>query len=106
MLPRSKRLSRAEIAHVLKAGTRASDPMCDMRYLKGQSFKAAVIVSKKVARTSVARHRIKRSVFAALHTLPASAFHVVVFPKKPEARVTSTSYTTVCERILNRLTHA
>lgn len=46
----------------------------------------AVVVSKKVARLSVARHRIKRRVLAILRTLPLPPA-LIIFPKSSAGSV-------------------
>lgn len=54
---------------VLKSGYRLSSPHFTA-ILSKEASGYAVVVSKKVARLSVTRHRIKRLVIAALRTLP------------------------------------
>ena len=51
---------------------------------EGQGY--AVVVSKKVARLSVTRHRLKRVVLEALRTLPLPKA-LIVFPKATAARL-------------------
>ena len=54
-----------------------------------------VVVSKKAARLSVARHKIKRRVFAALRTLPLPPALIVM----PKASVAELSYAEVQEEL-------
>lgn len=71
----------------LKSGRRLSSEHLSV-VLPKEGTGYAVIVSKKVARLSVMRHRIKRRVLAALRTLPLPT-SLIVFPK---ASVGSVSY--------------
>ena len=59
----------------------------------------AVVVSKKAARLSVTRHRIKRRVFAALRTLELPRA-LIVFPR---ASASSVSYQDIQTELFNLL---
>lgn len=87
MFPRSQRLSREAFPTVIKAGRRLSSPHFTA-VLSNEVRGYAVVVSKKVARLSVTRHRIKRRVLAALRTFPLPS-SLIIFPK---ASVSSVSY--------------
>lgn len=52
-----------------------------------KSFGYAVIVSKKIARLSVTRHRIKRQIFGALETFPTLPDSLIIFPKPSALRL-------------------
>lgn len=71
MFPRRKRLPRAEFPSVVKNGRRISSPNFSAIIPKDTSG-YAVVVSKKTARLSVTRHRIKRRVLGALRQLTIS----------------------------------
>jgi ribonuclease P protein component len=60
-----KRLTREEIADVLKRGIRAHGLLCTYLSLPQGTSGVSVIVSKKVAHTAVMRNRIKRRIRAA-----------------------------------------
>ncbi|MHB8660974.1 MAG: ribonuclease P protein component [Minisyncoccota bacterium] len=79
MFSRRERLPRADFPLALKAGQRLSSAHFTA-ILPPKSTGYAVIVSKKAARLSVTRHRIKRQVLHALRTLtpPKS---LILFPK-------------------------
>ena len=49
----------------------------------------AVIVSKKTARLSVTRHRLKRRTLAALRSLPTLPNGLLVYPKASALKLTS-----------------
>ena len=91
VFPKQKRLSRAAFPHFLKDGRRLSSlnfsiiiPKKAEIPTKEQGY--AVVVSKKVARLSVTRHRIKRQVLTALRTLPLPQT-VILFPKASVAKM-------------------
>jgi len=76
---RRHRLTRAAFEALLKAGTRRSGPHFSI--IRSTSVPGyAVVVPKKVARLSTARHRIKRRVLAVLKTLPLPK-GLIVFPR-------------------------
>lgn len=83
MFSGKKRLKRTEFSSIIKIGRRAISPNFSVIVSKN-SEGYAVVVSKKVARLSVTRHRIKRRVLEAMKTLslPQS---LVVFPKSSVA---------------------
>ena len=90
MFPRRLRLTRADFASVAVAhGRRLSSPNFSVVIPAFGVKGYAVVVSKKTARLSVTRHRIKRRVLAALRELqlPPS---LLVFPK-PSSRELSPS---------------
>ena len=70
---------RADFHSALKSGRRIFSPHFTA-VLPKNTFGYAVVVSKKVARLSVTRHRIKRRVIEALRTLslPPS---VILYPQ-------------------------
>lgn len=87
MFPRSKRLSREAFPTLSKGAKRLSSPHFNVTVsIKALGY--AVVVSKKIARLSVTRHRIKRRVLAALRTFPLPP-SLIIFPK---ASVSSVSY--------------
>ena len=76
VFPRAKRLSRATLPVVLAKGKRLSSEHFGIVFSEIEEG-CAVVVSKKVARLSVTRHRIKRRVLEALRTLPLPSALVV-----------------------------
>ena len=98
MFPRRKRLARWVFPTTLKIGKRLSSPHFTA-ILSKEAKGYAVVVSKKVARLSVTRHRIKRRVLAALRTLPLPPA-LIIFPK---ASVSSVSYEDIRAELKNLL---
>lgn len=98
MFPRQKRLSREEFPTVMKAGRRLSSLNFTATF-SPETTGYAVVVSKKIVRLSVTRHRIKRRVLAILRTLtlPPS---LIIFPK---SSANSVSYTDMRAEIENLL---
>ena len=66
MFKKSERLSRLMIGELLRKGQRYSGALFDIRFLSSTRFMASIVVSKKVAPRSVARHLLKRRMVAAL----------------------------------------
>lgn len=77
MLPRPKRLDRASFGPSA-SGKRLISAHFSVSYTPSPLGRAAVVVSKKVAKTSVARHLLKRRVTAAIapYVLPGHTFVV------------------------------
>jgi len=85
MFPQHKRLKREDFTHIAR-GRRLHSPHFSVvvsPHLKGY----AVVVSKKTAHLSVARHLLKRRVLAALRALPLPPA-LVVFTKDSATTLT------------------
>lgn len=84
MFPRRNRILRKEFPSILTSGKKASSPHFTL-IASGGVTGYAVVVSKKVAKLAVTRHRIKRRVLSALRTLQASESNLpktlIIFPK-------------------------
>ncbi|MEK7126437.1 MAG: ribonuclease P protein component [Patescibacteria group bacterium] len=81
MFPRRKRLSRPEFPSATKSGRRISSEHFTAVVPKDAEG-YAVVVSKKTARLSVTRHKIKRRVLEALRRLPSPLpSSVVLYPR-------------------------
>jgi ribonuclease P protein component len=81
MLPKSQRLSSGEVENVMKKGRRISSSLFLLSFIKDVSktvLKCAVIIPKKVAKTSVLRHRHKRRIMSILHTLELPQGHIII----------------------------
>ncbi len=76
---RRNRLSRAVFETTLKSGKRRSSTHFSIVRSETESG-YAVVVSKKTARLSVTRHRIKRRILEVLRTLPLPK-GLIVFPR-------------------------
>ena len=67
MLSKKQRLSRKEFSLIYKNGKRVSTPLFYFIYKKAQErSRYSVVVSKKVSKSAVGRHKIKRRVYSIL----------------------------------------
>lgn len=64
----------------MKTGARAHGRLFTCVYERGSTPAASVVVSKKVAKTAVLRHKIRRRTYSALSTIPLP-HNVVVIAK-------------------------
>lgn len=81
VFPRQERLARAAFPTLFAGGRRFSSAhFTALASEEGKGY--AVVVSKKVARLSVTRHRIKRRVLEALRAIPLPR-SLILFPKSP-----------------------
>jgi len=60
MLPKSQRLTRLDIEDLLKKGKRFPSPFFQIVYRKAEKPSVAVVIAKKVEKSSVGRHQLKR----------------------------------------------
>jgi ribonuclease P protein component len=76
MFTRQQHLSRIEVEEVVKKGQQAYvGPFFNMRCLKASEQKWTVSVSKKVAKTAVARNKIRRRLYSVFYTLTSNTAH-------------------------------
>lgn len=94
MLSRKYRASRKDIEDAIKNGMTISEAILYAKVSRKDSEKAgfAVVVSKKIEKTSVGRHAMKRKISAAIEENikkmnPSFKKTVVFFPKKTEKPV-------------------
>lgn len=74
MLPKSKRLPRAQFAPLLASRSFFNSPSFTLRYAASSSgSKAAVSVSKKVSKKATDRNSIRRRVYSVLSQIPSFA---------------------------------
>ena len=83
MLPKRSRLTAQQVEEVLKSGKTARLAGLSAKYMPGASPKAAVVVSKKVAKGAVERNRLRRAAYAALARALPQDRHVVFFLHQP-----------------------
>jgi ribonuclease P protein component len=84
MLPKRERLTVSDIEK-LSAGKSAFTALISMRYMKSDTTKASVSVSKKSAKTAVLRNSIRRKMYAALKDILGKLrfpVYMLVMPKK------------------------
>jgi len=94
MLRRKDRATRPNIEEAIKSGVTISELFLYAKVSRkdGNMAGFAIVVSKKIEKTSVGRHRIKRKISAALEANiakmdPRFKRTVVFFPKKTEKPV-------------------
>jgi len=82
MLPKRRRLSAAEVRNIITAGRSGRAGFLSVKHIPStQLLRAAVVVSKKVARGAVERNRLRRAVYRALVSCSGSG-SVVIFVQK------------------------
>ena len=70
MLPKSRRLSRLEFNKIFRAGKWISSVFFNGKFLAGAPKSGfAFVIAKSVAKTAVARNKIRRRCYNALHEL-------------------------------------
>jgi len=82
MIPRKRRLSRARFEGI-RSGNRASSPSFSVVFGVPGEGGCAVVVAKAVAKRAVARHLLKRRVFAILKPWSHGDQPFIVYVKKP-----------------------
>ena len=96
MLSKQKRISRKEFNQLYSSSKNLRGSFFILKYSKDiDLFKVSIVVSKKVAKTSVERHFIKRHVYTVFENLEKSiclkgAFIFIV--QKPPEKDTSLIY--------------
>ena len=80
MLPRGKRLARESFPDVAR-GKRAISAHFSITVSKSEEGRAAVVVSKKVAKSSVGRHRLKRQIFEAIKKNVRPGYSFIVYAR-------------------------
>ncbi|MBP9771408.1 MAG: ribonuclease P protein component [Candidatus Pacebacteria bacterium] len=109
MLPKRRRISRHEFETDHKKGSVFHAPHTTLRVneAKTGTFRASVVVSKKIAKRSVDRHVFKRRVYDAIAQYekknPLPAYSYVVFAKRD---VHTLSFATLRDEIVSLLTNA
>jgi ribonuclease P protein component len=96
VFPRKKRFPRALLPLAIKTGRRRASEHFTAVF-PPNSAGYAIIVSKKVARLSVTRHRIKRRVSAVLRTISLPPA-LLLFP---QSSVSSVSYQDIKKELTN-----
>ncbi len=97
MLSKRLRLAAAEVREVIKTGRSARVGSISAKYVVAQGFRAAVVVSTKVAKTAVKRNSLRRAAYAALAPLLPKDRHVVFFLHQPA--VDSDALAQLCSKL-------
>lgn len=100
MIVRRNRLARIDFSALLKSGRRINTLHFSLLYSPTVSG-YAVVVSKKVIKTAVGRHKIKRRVQSILNTV-TSSYGYVIFARKG---VNTLSFFEIQEELGTLLTH-
>lgn len=86
MLSKQARLRAAEVREIIKSGKSLRSslaPHISLKYIKNTTFRAAIVVSKSIARNAVERNRIRRAAYQALKDVaPVQHVRVVLFVQK------------------------
>ena len=110
MLPRKFRAKKIDIGQTVKGGMNIPGSFL---YAKVSRFDVehagfAVVISKKVEKTSVGRHLLKRRINASIeshlpHLQPEFKKVIVFFPKKSKKTLTYSEIKKEVEEILNKI---
>lgn len=101
MLAKHQRVPRPEFAHAFARGERRHTPLFTVVVLAGEGNKAAVVVSKKVAKKAHDRNRIRRRMYAVLApfiTKEANLGTVLILAKPALASLTKAEFFTQVPR--------
>lgn len=91
MLPKSRRIETRSFEEILKSGKVAHSPFFMLRYIRTQEgvpARFAAVAPVKIAKTSVARHAVRRRMYAAVSPYMdkvASGWQIIAFAKQPAA---------------------
>jgi len=109
MLAKSARLSRSEFTTVFSRPQKRSHfPEYSVYHTPAPTFKASVVVGKKVAKQAVGRNRLRREVYGALAQYQAnhpgvSGWYIIIM-KPPLAKATKAQRQVVHQDILAQMT--
>lgn len=79
MLAKRSRLTSAEVRAILGSGRSARAEGLSCKYIPAADARAAVVVSKKIAKTAVMRNRLRRAVYRTLQKTRLPRLHMVFF---------------------------
>jgi ribonuclease P protein component len=100
MLPKAHRLNSQEVESAVKVGRRASTGLFSLHIVPSSIPKIAVIIPKKVAKTSVLRHKHKRRIVNALMKFPIPAAHIVITLRQDISKL---GFKELCDHISDRI---
>ncbi len=84
MLAKKSRLTAIEVRAILRTGRSARSETLSVKYTKGASAKAAVVVKTAVAKSAVKRNALRRAAYDTLKGCLPKATHAVFFLHKPQ----------------------
>ena len=105
MFPRRKRLSRAEFPAAIRGGRRFTTINL-IAIVPEKTIGYAVVVSKKTARLSVTRHKIKRLVWEALRGAETSVSlppALILLPKSTTKEISHRGLKEEMEELLSKI---
>ncbi len=104
MLKRSERLNRAQFTEFGRKGKRYFNDSLSISVFPYPTFHGAVVVSKKVSKSAVRRNKLRRQVYAQLHSAKQSGRSgVFVCILKPEAeKMTSAQFRGAVKNLIER----
>jgi ribonuclease P protein component len=102
MLSKKQRLNREDFSVVFKSGKRKQSDYCTLISRAAPDFRAAVVVSKKVAKTAVERNSIRRRVYALLSTcgLTKGRQNLIVIVKPEAAKLNKNQFGAEFKKVL------
>jgi RNase P protein component len=101
MLPASRRLNAAQVREVLARGRILRSGNIAVKWIAAPSFKAAAVVSKKVAKSAVARNTLRRAVYQALSPTKLPPVHAAFFVQKNvESKEVAQDILTLCSKLI------
>ena len=93
MLPKKERLKAGEFSTYSRANVKKKSPHLFLEYTHNKTFKASVVVSKKVSKKAVNRNRIRRVLYSILaQNQPMLPTGVYIVRVKANASDTSVLY--------------
>ena len=81
MLSKNERLSREEFTSAFSSGKRVHSTFASVIVKKADTFKAAVVVPKKVHKSAAGRNRLRRQIYEMLRPLRAQGGHYIIILK-------------------------
>ncbi len=79
MLAKRRRLRAEEVREILAKGRSARLSGLSVKYLPAKDARAAVVVSKKTAKTAVMRNSLRRAAYRTLQKATLPRVHAVLF---------------------------
>lgn len=97
MLPKTSRLTSAEVRAILKDGRSARAGTLSAKFIAKTPRKAAVVVKSSVAKTAVSRNSLRRAAYAALADALPPRIQLVLFLQKPSFN--PTEFAELCSKL-------
>lgn len=95
MLAKKQRLTTEAFKRFFASGRRVHGTYVQLIYTSHDTFHGAAVVGKKVARTAVARNKLRRRIYHALYTLTRSSGRTGVYILVAKPPALHASYTSL-----------